>query len=205
MQIFKAVAEGASHLRQNLAHNVTSVLERLDQDVAASLADDAAEEEAAAAAAAAPRSAAARHALADELEIYKRLLDESHMEHLELSKQSRLLLAEKDADVAYWKRKCGAGVAAPATGAGAGGTVTSGDGSTEGDTAATGDGDDEALTLERLKAERAALEESLVVLGGQLREAIRDSNEVKAAAAQRAQAVTDEGRRRRTECTKLAI
>jgi hypothetical protein len=187
MQILKAVGEGVSQIRQNLAHNVTTVLERLDQDVAASLVADEAEE---AEAAAAPRSkAAARYALAYELEIYKRLLDDSHLEHLELSKQSRLLLAEKEAEVTYWKKKCG-GVPAPA-GAGA-------EGSTAGDTATTGDGDgdggddhddDEALTVERLKAERAALEESLMVLGSQLRESIRESNEVKAAAAQRALAV----------------
>jgi len=185
MQILKAVGEGVSQIRQNLAHNVTTVLERLDQDVAASLVADEAEE---AEAAAAPRSkAAARYALANELEIYKRLLDDSHLEHLELSKQSRLLLAEKEAEVTYWKKKCG-GVPAPA-GAGV-------EGSTAGDTATTGDGDggddhddDEALTVERLKAERAALEESLMVLGSQLRESIRESNEVKAAAAQRALAV----------------
>ena len=185
MQILKAVGEGVSQIRQNLAHNVTTVLERLDQDVAASLVADEAEE---AEAAAAPRSkAAARYALANELEIYKRLLDDSHLEHLELSKQSRLLLAEKEAEVTYWKKKCG-GVPAPA-GAGV-------EGSTAGDAATTGDGDggddhddDEALTVERLKAERAALEESLMVLGSQLRESIRESNEVKAAAAQRALAV----------------
>ena len=76
------------------------------------------------------------------------------MEHLSLSKNSRLLLAQKEADVIYWKRKSGVS-----------------EESTE---------DTEQLSVERLIAEKASLEESLVIMGSQLREAIRDSNEIKA-------------------------
>jgi hypothetical protein len=41
------------------------------------------------------------------LETYKRLLDEAQIHHVELSKETRLLLAEKEAELRYFKQKYG--------------------------------------------------------------------------------------------------
>lgn len=43
----------------------------------------------------------------EELEIYKKLLDEAQMHHVELSQTTRLLIAEKDSELKFWKSKNG--------------------------------------------------------------------------------------------------
>ena len=157
MQILKDLGESFQHVRANLASNVSAALEKLDEDVSKSLEESAASKQSSLDH---PTGQRAQNdtvsSVADELSIYKQLLDEAHMEHLSLSKNSRLLLAQKEADVIYWKRKCG---------------VSEGE---------EPDDDSEQLSVERLKAEKASLEESLVIMGSQLREAIRDSNDIKA-------------------------
>ena len=149
MQILKDLGESFQNVRANLASNVSMALEKLDEDVSRSLEEKPSSDHPAGRS---PNDSAS--SVADELTIYKQLLDEAHMEHLSLSKNSRLLLAQKEADVIYWKRKSGV-------------------------SEETAD-DSAQLSVERLMAEKASLEESLVIMGSQLREAIRDSNEVKA-------------------------
>ena len=90
----------------------------------------------------------------EELLIYKKLLDDAQMHHVELSKSSRVLIAEKDAEVKYWKKKSGA----------------------EDTTSAAADGE---VTMERLTEERDALQETLILIGAQLRDSLRESNEAK--------------------------
>lgn len=41
-----------------------------------------------------------------DLDMYKKLLDDAQMQHFELSKQSRMLVAEKEAELIYWKSRC---------------------------------------------------------------------------------------------------
>jgi hypothetical protein len=50
---------------------------------------------------------------AEELCIYKKLLDDAQMYHVELSQASRLLVAERDAELKYWKKKSGADDTSP--------------------------------------------------------------------------------------------
>ena len=90
----------------------------------------------------------------EELEIYKKLLDDAQMHHVELSQASRVLIAEKDAEVKYWKKKSGVeDVVIPDI--------------------------DEEMTLDRAIEEKDALEETLIILGAQLRDSLRESNEAK--------------------------
>jgi hypothetical protein len=89
----------------------------------------------------------------EELTIYKKLLDDAQMHHVELSQSSRVLVAEKDAEVKYWKKKSGVA-----------------------DTTLAADGE---VTMERLTEERDALQETLILIGAQLRDSLRESNEAK--------------------------
>lgn len=41
-----------------------------------------------------------------EIEIYKKLLEDAQMQHVELSKQFRVALSEKDAELMIWKKRC---------------------------------------------------------------------------------------------------
>jgi hypothetical protein len=91
----------------------------------------------------------------EELQIYKKLLDEAQMHHVDLSQASRVLIAEKDAELKYWKKKSGAD-----------------------DVAVTTEGDPD-ITMDRLIEERDALQETLILLGAQLRDSLRESNEAK--------------------------
>jgi hypothetical protein len=46
------------------------------------------------------------HDLQRDLDMYKKLLDDAQMQHFELSKQSRMLVAEKEAELIYWRGRC---------------------------------------------------------------------------------------------------
>lgn len=92
----------------------------------------------------------------EELEIYKKLLDDAQMHHVELSQASRVLVAEKDAELKYWRKKSGADEANFAVAEG-----------------------DQDITMERLIEERDALQETLILIGAQLRDSLRESNEAK--------------------------
>ena len=91
----------------------------------------------------------------EELQIYKKLLDDAQMHHVDLSQASRVLIAEKDAELKYWKKKSGAD-----------------------DVAVTTEGDPD-ITMDRLIEERDALQETLILIGAQLRDSLRESNEAK--------------------------
>lgn len=97
----------------------------------------------------------------DDLETYKKLLDDAQMQHLELSKQSRLLLAEKDAEIQHLKKQLSAG----------GGN----DGSNNGN---EGEAKDTSLLLQKALSERIVLESSLRELEDQLRDAVHAKNEL---------------------------
>lgn len=90
----------------------------------------------------------------DELELYKKMLDDAQMQHFELSKQSRLLIAEKDAEVRLWKGKL-----AESTG-----ETLDGVSITE-------------LDSLRLLTEKQALEENLAQTEEQLKIFLKDKNE----------------------------
>lgn len=92
----------------------------------------------------------------EELQIYKKLLDDAQMHHVELSQASRVLVAEKDAELKYWRKKSGADEANFAVAEG-----------------------DQDITMERLIEERDALQETLILIGAQLRDSLRESNEAK--------------------------
>lgn len=81
----------------------------------------------------------------EELEIYKKLLDEAQMHHVELSQATRLLIAEKDSELKFWKLKSGGEV---------------------GDNAfLEGKETNQDLNVEVLIEERDALQETLITLG----------------------------------------
>ena len=71
---------------QILNENITTALEGLDQSDQETVEEFQPEEK-------------------DELEIYKKMLDDAQMQHFELSKQSRSMIAEKEAEILIWKRK----------------------------------------------------------------------------------------------------
>ena len=93
-----------------------------------------------------------------ELDIYKKLLDDAHMGQHELSQKLKILIAEKDAEVTFWRRKNGV----------------------EDSTPALNERDLQVLSLDRIRAHSSCLEESLLSMSGQLKEALRGSNEMKA-------------------------
>ena len=93
-----------------------------------------------------------------ELDIYKRLLDDAHMGQHELSQKLKFLISEKDAEVKFWKRK----------------------NNVEDSTLVSNERDLQVLSLDRLRAHSSCLEESLLSMSGQLKEALRGSNEMKA-------------------------
>ena len=72
----------ASNVIQSLNNNITSALESLDQELGDN--DERSDED-----------------------LYKKLLEDAQMQHFELSKQFRVIVSEKDAELAVWKRKCG--------------------------------------------------------------------------------------------------
>ena len=90
----------------------------------------------------------------EELDIYKKLLDDAQMHHVELSQTSRALIAEKDAEVKYWKKKSGVDEAVVFE-------------------------DDQDMNYSRLAEENVALQETLIILGSQLRDSLRESTDAK--------------------------
>lgn len=94
-----------------------------------------------------------------ELDEYKKLLDEAQMQHFELSKQSRLLIAEKDAEIAYLKQQ------SPDSANSVG--VSSTEGSLESN-----------LLFQKLLSEKKVLETSLTETEEQLRAILHEKNEL---------------------------
>ena len=127
----RSIWSSLSTAASTINDNINTALENLDQEKAGTEPDHTNEE----------------------LIIYKKLLDDAQMHHVELSQSSRVLVAEKDAEVKYWKKKSGAE-----------------------DTTSAADGE---VTMERLTEERDALQETLILIGAQLRDSLRESNEAK--------------------------
>ena len=102
---------------------------------------------------------------AEELESYKEQLAEAQMQHVELSKQMRLLVAEKDAELAVLK----------------------GDRSSCSSSAIEGSQEEVIVTarveIEKAKAESAAMGQNMLELSEKLRAALTENNEAKAAMA----------------------
>jgi hypothetical protein len=90
-----------------------------------------------------------------ELDEYKRLLDEAQMQHFELSKQSRLLIAEKDAEITFLKSK-----QAPS------------DGSKPAEHTP-----ESSLLMQKLLSEKKVLEASLKETEDKLRDILHEKNE----------------------------
>jgi chromosome segregation ATPase len=72
----------ASNVIQSLNNNITSALESLDEELG-------------------------EHEEKSDEDIYKKLLEDAQMQHFELSKQFRVIVSEKDAELEIWKKKCG--------------------------------------------------------------------------------------------------
>eukprot|EP01031_Cornospumella_fuschlensis_P006380 gene6380-7929_t len=93
-------------------------------------------------------------ALEADLDSYKKALEDAQMQHFELSKQSRIILAEKDVEIQVLKSKLGeVGAIADVTGGA------------------------DSLTVQRITAEKQVLEASLQELELQLRNSLAASNE----------------------------
>jgi hypothetical protein len=82
-----------------------------------------------------------------DLEIYKRMLEDAQMQQFELSKQSRMLLSEKEAEVAFWKGKCSL-------------------------SDNPSDEISDSLALMKIKSEKHELEKSLLEMEGKLRNVV---------------------------------
>ena len=134
LQDARSIWSSISNAASSINDNINTALETLDNDSDAVRQDNSSEE----------------------LQIYKKLLDDAQMHHVELSQASRVLVAEKDAELKYWRKKSGADEA--------------------NFTVAEGDSD---ITMERLIEERDALQETLILIGAQLRDSLRESNEAK--------------------------
>jgi IgA-specific serine endopeptidase len=93
-----------------------------------------------------------------DLDAYKELLDDAQMQHFELSKQSRILLAEKEAEIQMLKSQLGTPGTADGKSEKAGVDMTD-------------------LKYQKLLAEKLTLEASLSEIQEQLRRAVRDQNE----------------------------
>lgn len=93
-----------------------------------------------------------------DLDAYKKLLDDAQMQHLELSKQSRLLIAEKDVEIKHLKNLVES----------SGGSLVS----TQPQTAESN------LLFQKVLSEKLVLESSLREVEDQLRDAIRAKNEL---------------------------
>jgi len=98
--------------------------------------------------------------LRSELEAYKKLLEDSQMQHFELSKHTRMVMAEKDAEITVLR------------------SVQSG-GNASGATTNTVDPltFSAMLEVEKFKTEREALDKSLELAETRLRESIRERND----------------------------
>jgi hypothetical protein len=130
----RSIWSSISNAASSINDNINTALETLDNDGDAARQDNSSEE----------------------LQIYKKLLDDAQMHHVELSQASRVLVAEKDAELKYWRKKSGADEASS--------------------TSAESDPD---ITMDRLIEERDALQETLILIGAQLRDSLRESNEAK--------------------------
>lgn len=98
--------------------------------------------------------------LKEELAIYKTLLDEAQMQNVEMSKQTQLLIAEKEAELLLWIEKCNS---------------KSSSISDSNETKI----DEPSLDVAKLKAEKIVIERMLKNLEEKLRDSVRDINESK--------------------------
>lgn len=107
--------------------------------------------------------------LEHDLNEYKRLLEDAQMQHFELSKQSRTLVAEKEAELQQYRQKFGTldgGKPTPSVASGADGPPEIGP-----------DGTVSGLDYEKLYYEKKVLELSCDDLQSQLKEALHGQNE----------------------------
>jgi hypothetical protein len=93
-----------------------------------------------------------------ELDQYKKMLDDAQMQHVELSKQSRLLMAEKDVELQMLRTTCSSG----------------GQALSDADVESVGENDSNLVRT--LVAEKRALSESLLELESRLRDSLSDRN-----------------------------
>jgi len=134
----KSLWERAASTVQNVATNVSAVLDTLDGETGLQKVQ----------------------LLKEELGIYKTLLDEAQMQNVEMSKQTQLLLAEKEAEISLWIEKCN---------------------SNNNSIKATKETaiDEPSLDVAKLKAEKKVIETIMGKLEDKLRDSVRDINESK--------------------------
>ena len=133
----KSLWERAASTVQNVATNVSAVLDTLDGETGLQKVQ----------------------LLKEELGIYKTLLDEAQMQNVEMSKQTQLLLAEKEAEITLWIEKCNGNSSIKTT-----------------NEAAI---DEPSLDVAKLKAEKKVIETMMAKLEEKLRDSVRDINESK--------------------------
>ena len=137
----KSLLELASAIVQTVANNVSSVLDTLDGE---------------------PGSQRIQQ-LKEELNIYKDLLDDAQMQNVEMSKQTQLLIAEKEAEISLWIEKCN----------------TNNNNNTNNINSSETKIDESSLDVAKLKAEKKALEVMINRLEEKLRDSVRDINDSK--------------------------
>ena len=112
----------------------------------------------------------------EELQAYMRLLEEAQMQHVELSKQMRLLLAEKDAEITALRST----YVAPCSGSGATSSLSSPKSPSPPSHLNATQRDEVVLNarveVEKSRSERAALADTLQQVEAQLRLALQDQN-----------------------------
>jgi len=129
----KSLWERAASTVQTVASNVSSVLDNLDD------------------------STGQQQKLKDELRLLHSLLDEAQMQNVEMSKQTQLLIAEKEAEITLWIEKCN--------------SIDSSNINTK--------IDESSLDIAKLKAEKKVIETMMNKLEEKLRDSVRDINESK--------------------------
>eukprot|EP01038_Epipyxis_sp_PR26KG_P008183 gene8183-11070_t len=139
----------ASSALASLNENITSALENLDVAVDDESHSALTENE---------DSLMSNAALKAELDTYKRLLDDAQMNHFELSKHSRILMAEKDAEITFLRKKNGDITSSPSNKI---------------------DMSEPTMMIEKLISEKMALQISLDEIQEMLRDALHERNESK--------------------------
>jgi len=129
----KSLWERAASTVQTVASNVSSVLDNLDD------------------------TTGQQQKLKDELRLLHSLLDESQLLNVEMSKQTQLLIAEKEAEITLWIEKCN--------------SIDSSNVNTK--------IDESSLDIAKLKAEKKVIETMMNKLEDKLRDSVRDINESK--------------------------
>lgn len=110
--------------------------------------------------------------LKNELETYKKLLDDAQMQHFELSKQSRLLLGEKDVEIQCLKQRFGV-VDEPVS------PTSPKKSSTTELPSLSMDSAESNLLFQKILSEKIVLESSLQEAEMKLRDSLREKNDLK--------------------------